>query len=308
MSSKYRVFEELARGIDRMNDDWSQRSANTDKDKTFAGMYRRLNDRRRFLVRTRNDIERTISEQKDFSDEYRENTRTLLMGDFRTNAAKMVGGAKAEIDQLCDEKYVKVQKMTIEPPTDEQIRLLTVYRMRDDLTELEVQNAMSGFFDNYNAMKALETTARAQGLNVVSPAQLDAETMYTTIEDVRKYLYKACDYLTMDMKDIPIEYHAFFTLDDTRLEVVQDPRYREYAKTLDGVPQLQDVKTVKTGLTPTERVKIDMYFKDVADENTDSMAVLAKVRDVLAAHPEDKELLKLSKYGSLVETAEASNE
>jgi hypothetical protein len=308
LSSEYRVFEELTRSINRMNNDWSQRSANTDSDKTFAGMYRRLNDRRRFLVGVRDNINRTISEQKNFSDEYRENRRTQLMGEFSANAAKMVRGAMAEIDLLTDGKYAKVQKMTLEPPTDEQIRLLTVYRMRDDLTELEVQNAMSGFFDNYNAMKALETTARAQGLNVVPPAQLDAETMYTTIEDVRKYLYKACDYLTMDMKDIPIEYHAFFTLDDTRPEFVQDPRYREYAKTLDGVPQLQDVKTVKTGLTPTERVKIEMYFKDVADENTDSMAVLAKVRDVLAAHPEDKELVKLSKYGSLVETAEQSNE
>ncbi|MBC8585833.1 hypothetical protein [Youxingia wuxianensis] len=112
----------------------------------------------------------------------------------------------------------------------------------------------------------------------------------------------ACDEL-FKPKDKTSRYTDFFTVNPDEPDKVYSPVYADYIAVLDTVPQLQDVSAKKSGLSISEKQKIDWYFRDLP-ENANKTRVAEFVRDVMQKHPEITPLLKLSKYSEAVEIVE----
>lgn len=70
---------------------------------------------------------------------------------------------RGDLDALLDAKR-KAFQASLRAPSDEQLRLLQVLRLRDDLTAGELAACAESLRDNYHALQALAGIARAAGL------------------------------------------------------------------------------------------------------------------------------------------------
>lgn len=305
----YRNFDEMARTIKSMGTKWKQASADTDKKNTYAGIHRRMIDLNKFLNNERNDMNKNLSSMREvYSDKLISTKRAELTKDFDELSKGLVSDCRKEIKSLSDNRRNNIVSMLSTAPSAEQLRLLQILQMRDDLTDTELQNIVPVFFDNYNAMKVLQTIGKQNGITLILPAQLDARAMFESVEKAETGLSEACNHIAENWHNMPLQYKAFYTENPEQPDFIQDPEYRELVETMDSVPQLQDVKAAKTELTPTEKRKISYYYRDVADSVSDT-ELLQKTKEVMEQHPEDIELLKISDYKGYVADVEdaASN-
>lgn len=227
---------------------------------------------------------------------------------YNDEHTKMIAAATASyrfmIRAFTTKQHDNVRKMVRTAPTESMRNLLEVLKMRDDLSQVELQDILPCVYDNYNALKTLETIARQNGVTLTVPVQLDCAEMHKTIDKVHDYLMGACDEL-FKPKDKTIRYKDFFTLNPDEPDKVYSPVYADYIAVLDTVPQLQDVSAKKSGLSVLEKQKIDWYFRDLPD-NANKTQLAQFTRNVMQKHPEDIPLLKLSQYAESVEIVEAA--
>lgn len=298
-------IEELQNAIKRMGAKWKELSNKVDESKTYKGVLEKLNSLNYFLVNEKNDID---EKEKELLERYsvKEVARRKeeLMTSYGEQALELIDSVKEEVEELTKEKIELIGDMLTTAPTDAQLNLLKVLEMRDDIEAIELQSIVSAFFDNYNSLKTLQKIAKSNGVDIVLPAKLDIKEMFINISKAHDYLIGACDLLGTKRQEMPLQYHAFFTIDENNKDVTQDPIYREFVDTLDNVAQLQEVKTKKTSLSPSEKVKVDYYFKDVSDEDIKSVRVLKHTQEIMQKYPNDIELLKLSKYKDVVKEVE----
>jgi len=157
-------------------------------------------------------------------------------------------------------------------------------------------------------MKVLSAIGKRNGIALGLPSQLDCRTLFETLNEATDYLLNACDEFSKEWKDVSIRYHAFLTVNPKEKDRQYDPHYQQYIDLFDYTPQLQDCKAEKQYLSQGEKAKIDWYFRDIATLNPsdagDHAIILHRVEEVLTAHPEEKDLLKLSQYADYVAEVE----
>lgn len=209
---------------------------------------------------------------------------------------------RSMIKDFTAKRHDNVRKMVRTAPTESMRNLLEVLKMRDDLSPVELQDILPVCYDNYNALKALETIARQNGVTLTVPVQQNCEEMHRAIDNAYDCLMGACDEL-FKPKDKTSRYTDFFTVNPDEPDKILSPVYADYVSVLDTVPQLQDVSAKKSGLSISEKQKIDWYFRDLP-ENANKTRVAEFVRDVMQKHPEITPLLKFSKYSEAVEIVE----
>lgn len=300
--TNYKNFDEMARTIKSMGAKWEQASENTDKKNTYAGIHRRMIALNVFLNHERKDMLDGLTAMREtYSDKLVAKKRTELEKDFNELSANLVKDCRAEVKKLTDSKRENIAQMLSTAPSDNQLRLLQVLQMRSDLTDTELQNVAPVFFDNYNAMKVLQNIGTQNGIALHLPEQLDARAMYEHVTNANAILSEACNHITDERRNIPLQYHAFFDENPRQPDFIQDPTYRAIVAVMDSVPQLQDVKAKKTELTPTEKRKIEYYYKGVGVTDAE---LTQRTREIMAKHPEDVELLKVSDYKEFVAEAE----
>lgn len=302
-------FDEVAQSIKRMGAKWKEKADSTDSVKTYAGLHKSLTSLQIFLSNERKDINRRISAMSEtYSDKVVERNRKKLMAEFDETAKAMLEAARKDIKAVTDSKKELIGDMITTAPSDSQNRLLSVLSMRKSLDIVELQNIVPAFFDNYNAMKVLQDVAKSNGIDIELPVQLDIRAMYENVEVANGFLMGASEHLTTPWGSMPAQYRAFYTVNDKEKGKIFDPVYAGYVELFDHVPQLQEVRTDKTGLSAMEAEKIKTYFAPVANLDTSDLAedikVLKHTKDVMTAHPEDIELLKLSQYSKYVAEVE----
>lgn len=302
----FRDFDEMSRTIQNMGSKWKQASANGDKKNTYFAIHKRMLDLNEFLNNERSDMNDKISSMREtYTDKIVSAEQSKLTKEFNELANSLVEDCRKEINTLTDSKRENIVKMLSTPPTQEQLRLLEVLNMRADLSETELQNIVPMFFDNYNAIKVLQNIGQQNGITITLPVQLDARTMFDNVSSANAELSEACKFIAEPLQKIPLKYKAFFTRDPKSPDFIHDPDYVSYIEVIDGVPQLQDVKTKKTTLTPTEQRKIDYYFKDLSENASDGERLM-KTEEVMKKHPEDIDILKVSDYKDYVAEVEES--
>lgn len=303
-----KTFDEVEQSIKRMGKKWNEQS-HSNTIKTYASLHKSLTSLFIFLSNERKDINRRITAMGEtYSKKVVEKNREKFLKEFDEMAKAMIEAARKDIKEVTTSKRELISEMISSAPSESQLRLLSVLGMRDDLDMVELQNIVPAFFDNYNAMKVLQNVAKSNGIRIVLPVQLDVRTMYEKVETAHEFLMEASEQLTTPWREMPIKFHAFFTVNDKEPGEIYDPEYMEYVKMFDHVPQLQEVRTDKTQLTAIEAEKIKRYFAPVENIDTsdpvEDIKVLKHVQEVITAHPEDLELIKLSKYGKYVKEIE----
>lgn len=285
-------FDALMSSIKRTGEKWSGSGGTVD---TFAAIHKKMRDNRHFIENERRTLSGQLEDyKKTYSGDYIAKQRVELEREQNEIFTRLTGETRKEIKELIDTKKDKIVEMLETPPSEETVRLLEVLRMRDNLTDVEIQTLLPSFFGNYQAIKALESIAESNGISVTLPVQLDCRAMYDTLDKAESYLLAACDDMAKPEDKRNILYNQFYLYNKDMPNEIYSPEYKEYVALFDHVPQLQEVATEKTQLTPVEKTKLDWYFKDVI--GGDDTAILQKTREVMETHPETVQLLSLSEY------------
>ena len=303
----FKDFDELQRAIAESRKAWengtnAQMMKNAD---TYHGIWKELNRSRFFWS----------NEYKDAMERFKESENTFAPAviasrrqAYNDEHTKMIAAATASyrfmIREFTTKQHDNVRKMVRTAPTASMRNLLEVLKMRDDLSQVELQNILPIAFDNYHALRTLQTLARQNGITLTVPVQLDCAEMHKAIDKAHDYLMGACDEL-FKPNDKTVHFRDFFTVNPDEPDKVYSPVYADYIAVLDTVPQLQDVSAKKSGLSVLEKQKIDWYFRDLPD-NANKTQLAQFTRNVMQKHPEDIPLLKLSQYAESVEIVEAA--
>lgn len=300
-------FERIQSNIANARSEWEKGSIKPGKTDTYAGIWKEMNHYRYFMQNERKDAysefdrlgslynAAVIAREKSRFDQEFNRLSAIVSAVFR----KMIADFTAE-------RHKKVTAMVRTAPTESMRNLLETLKMRDDLEEAELYDLMPLFYENYNAMRALQSIARQNGITLNTPVQMDATAMHKIIDNAADYLMGAVDEM-LKTKNTTTHYNDFFTVNDAEKDKIYAPTYENVVSVLDTVPQLQDYVVKKTALSPLEKAKIDWYYRDVpANANKTQLAQHTKA--VMEEHPDDVAILKLSKYSEFVEIVEAAQE
>lgn len=300
-----REFDKINQSIVALRSAWETGTSKPDKPKSYAGLWREMNSLRFFM---RNEYNDKLSEFKQMERYYNSDLlakeKARFDDEYEKLASAVISAFRKIIKELTAAKHQQVMTMVRTPPTESMRMLLATLEMRDDLDAIELYDVMPVFFENYSALRALQSISRKNGINLIAPVQLDCATMHQTIDSAADYLYGACDELLMP-KGKTGRYNDFYTVNDNEKDMIYAPMYQEFVKVLDYVPQLQDFSASKTSLSQLEQAKIDWYYHDVP-ENANKTQLAQYTKDIMEKHPEDVELLKLSKYAEYVEIVQAA--
>lgn len=275
---------------------------------SFTALWKGLSGVDKFLQNERRDIFDALAGiEKIYSQEVQTQQRKRLESGWDKVRAAAVHQYRTEAAAFANAQHERVTKAVRTAPTQSMLNLLETLRLRDDLDAVELHDMLPVFFGNANAMRALQCIAKQNGISLNMPVQFDCASLHKTIDDAKAYLLGACDELGKPSRQKNIKYHAFFFQDPADPAHISDPVFQEYVDMLDYIPQLSDVKPEKTGLSPFERAKIEWYYNGL--ENATTAQIDARTREILAHHPEDIGILKLSQYAdsvAVVEEAERS--
>lgn len=305
----YKSFEQLESDVCEMDKSWKKASANKNKAYTFAEIQKRMQASNLFIINERKDLNKEIDKLKDvWSGKVVAERREKLNAQFDTLVENIVEATKQDIATLSNFKLEKIDKMITTAPTEDQLRLLSALQMRGDVDTTEVHHILPMFFNNYQSMRVLQAISEQNGINLYLPVQLDCCAMYDTLSEATSYLLSASEQLSKNLRTMPVQYHAFYTVNPENKDKDEqyDPYYQKYIDMFDNVPQLQGVKTEKKRLSEVEKTRLNWYFKDVADldetDESNKLTIAHRVEEVIATHPEVKELILLSHYYSFMDT------
>lgn len=303
----FKDFDELQRSITESRKAWengtnAQMMKNAD---TYHSIWKELNRSRFFWSNEYKDAMKRFKESETVYAPAVIASRRQAYNDEHTKmTAAATAAYRSMIRAFTAKQHDNVRKMVRTAPTESMRNLLEVLKMRDDLSPVELQDILPIAFDNYHALRTLQTLARQNGITLTVPVQLDCVEMHKAIDEAHDYLMGACDEL-FKPKDKISHYSDFYCVNPDEPDKILSPVYAGLVAVLDYVPQLQDVSAKKSGLSVLEKQKIDWYFRDVP-ENANKTQLAQFTRDVMQKHPEDVPLLKLSKFAESVEIVEAA--
>lgn len=304
-TNKIKDFERIHTITQNALAEWERGAIKPGKVDTYAGIWKEMNHYRYFMQNERND---QYAEFDRLSNLYNPSVvareKSRFDGDFEKLSAVVRSAFQKMINDFTAERHKKVTAMLRTAPTESMRNLLETLKMRDDLDEVELYDIMPLFYENYHAMRALQTISRQNGITLITPVQMDATSMHQAIDKAAEYLLGACDEM-LKSKSKTTHYNDFFTVNEADRDKIYSPVYEEMVSVLDTVPQLQDFTARKTALTPLEKAKIDWYFHDVP-ENANKTQLAQHTKEVMEKHPEDVRLLKLSDYAEYVEIVETA--
>lgn len=296
----FNTFEELERSIKRVGDKWSAETSDTDSSTRYKSRWLMLNMLSEFVEKQENEYKEKINDMRNtYAPNFLAEQERKLSAEFRGFVETAKNKERAAIKDLAEKKQAKVIDMLCTPPSTEQVRLLNVLQMRNDIDVVELHHILPTFFNNYQAMRVLDTIAKHNGITLNIPTQLDCRVMFTNIKTATEYLLSAVDEIGKPKKQRDIRYSAFFTHNADEPEKCYDPVFCNIIDVFDTVPQLNDCKTEKSGLNSVEQMKVDWYFRDVDKSNEQGLIV--HTEKVITQHPEIAPLLKYTPYGEYLD-------
>ena len=187
-------FERIQTNIANARSEWEKGSIKPGNVDTYAGIWKEMNHYRYFMQNERKDA---YSEFDRLGSLYnaaviaREKSR--FDQEFNRLSAVVSAVFRKMITDFTAERHKKVTTMVRTAPTESMRNLLETLKMRDDLEEAELYELMPLFYENYNAMRALQSIARQNGITLNTPVQMDATAMHKTIDNAADYLMGAVD-------------------------------------------------------------------------------------------------------------------
>lgn len=304
-NNTFKEFEELYRSIQDARYDWENGRTNPQKTDSYMGIWKSMNDYRFFYENERKEEENRF---KKLGEVYNADVLAKNKRQYNDELVKLTSvitsAFKTMITDFTKSKHEQVTKMVRTAPTESMLNMLETLKMRDDLDTVELHDIMPLFYENYHAMRALQSVSRQNGIILNVPVQMDCTAMHKAINDAKEYLIGACGEM-FKKKGTNTRYNDFFTVNSDEPDTVYAPKYNDIIAVLDYVPQLQDFTAEKNALTAAEKAKIDWYYRDLT-EDANKTQLAQHTKKVMEKHPDDVALLKLSKYAEYVEIVEAA--
>lgn len=301
---KFQTFEEYQKRINQEINNWSENSGTVE---SLNEMNEIMIMNREFCDHERADLEQTAN---TMSREFKTDVVARKIENRQHELDKLISvvkdETKKEIRTMIKRKGEMMANMLKTPPDESTLNLLNVLNLRKNITEDEIAQLSAICFDNYQAVQALASIAEQNGINMKLPNQFDIRTLFNGLKDAERFLLAACDDMCKSKTERNPRFNAFYSRSKEAPEKIQDPKYAGFAELLDRVPQLQEVKTEKTHLTPTETAKIDWYFRGVKGAKTE-LERLTRAREVIDNHADEIPLIRLSEYAPLLEIVEMAN-
>jgi len=306
-TNRFKDFEEIQRSIQSARADWESGKTKLGGVESYAGIWQSMNGYRIFMENERKDYEKQFTElAKVYNNNVIVTQHKKFDAEFDKMTSMVTAAFRKLISEFTEEKHKQVTKMVRVAPTESMRNLLETLKLRDDLDAVELHDIMPIFYENYHAMRALQTISRQNGITLNVPVQMDCTEMHKIIEEAHTYLMGACTEM-FKPKSTKTHYNDFFTTNDKEKDTVYAPVYQSYIAVLDYVPQLQDFSAEKKGLSGVEKVKIDWYYHDVP-ENANDTQLAQHTKEIMEKYPEDVALLKMSKYAKYVDIVEAAQD
>lgn len=303
--NNYREFDEIARGLQSGRSEW-EKGTHKRTGNSYAHIWKTMNSDKQFFDNERNDYQQRLTGlSKTYHPDVIVKQRQRLETEFDKMTAVVVAAHRSMIKEFSRSRHEQVTKMMRTAPTQSMLNLLETLKMRDDLDVVELHDLLPVFFENYHAMKVLQSIGRENGIVLHTPVQLDCASMHKMIDEAEVYLLGACAEMCKPKNKVDIRYHDFFTVNSEERDKVYAPAYQSFIEVLDYVPQLQDCSVEKKKLSLAEKAKIDWYYRDIAEYATKT-DIAEHTKSIMEAHPEVVELLKLSDYAEYVEIVEAA--
>lgn len=298
-------FERIHASIQESRTAWENGKVKPGKANSYTDIWAEMNHYRLFMLNERKDSNAEFDKlNRLYNPSVVAREKSRFNGEFEKLSAVVCSAFQKMINDFTVERHKKVTTMLRTAPTESMRNLLETLKMRDDLDEVELYDIMPLFYENYHAMRALQTISRQNGITLNTPVQMDATSMHQTIDKAAEYLLGACGEM-LKPNSTTTHYNDFFTVNDAEKNKIYAPVYEEMVSILDTVPQLQDFTATKTALSPLEKAKIDWYFRDVP-ENANETQLAQRTKEVMEKYPGDVSILKLSKYAEYVDIVESS--
>lgn len=299
----FKDLEEINKSMENSRKAWEDGKISPNRTDSYFGIWREMNRCRQFFETERKDYDVRF---KKFEEIYNAQVVAQHKGRFKDDFSKTTSVAIAAyrkmINEFTDKKHEQVTKMVRTAPSESMRNLLETLKLRDDLDAVELQDIMPVFYENYHAIRALQTIGRLNGIHIYVPVQMDCAAMHRMIDEVREYLLGACNVM-FKPKTYDARYTGFFTVNEEQKDKIYSAEYEEYVKVLDYVPQLQDFIVMETSLSADEKAKIDSYYSELV-EGANETEITQYTKEVMEKHPEDVYILRRSKYAKYVEMVE----
>lgn len=173
---------------------WEDGKISPNRTDSYFGIWREMNRCRQFFETERKDYDVRF---KKFEEIYNAQVVAQHKGRFKDDFSKTTSVAIAAyrkmINEFTDKKHEQVTKMVRTAPSESMRNLLETLKLRDDLDAVELQDIMPVFYENYHAIRALQTIGRLNGIHIYVPVQMDCAAMHRMIDEVREYLLGACN-------------------------------------------------------------------------------------------------------------------
>ena len=304
-NNTFKDLEEINRSMEVSRKAWEDGKISPNRVDSYFGIWREMNNYRRFMENEHKDYDVRFAKMKEvYNASIVTNHKNRFQEDFTKTTTIAVSVFRKMINEFSDKKHEQVTKMVRTAPSENTRNLLETLKLRDDLDIVELHDIMPVFYENYHAMRALQSIGRKHGIVLNMPVQMDCTAMHRTIDEAKEYLLGACNVM-FKPKTLTARYNDFFTINEEEKDKVYSPEYENFIQILDYVPQLQDFVATKTSLSSLEEAKIDWYYRNLSKNATD-VEIIQYTKKVMEKHPEDVELLKLSKYLEYVEIVETS--
>lgn len=298
-------FERIQTTIRATRELWEKGKIKPGKTNSYIDIWRKMNHYKDFMTNERKDYDREFGRLSDlYNPTVIAQEKNHFNDEYGKLSAVVTAAFRNTINSFTEENHKRVSTMVCTAPSASMRDLLETLKMRDDLSESELYDIMPMFYENYHAMRALQSIARQNGISLITPVQMDSVAMHEIIDKAADYLRGACAELLTPKSD-KTRYNDFFTTNPEEKDTIYAPAYQELVSVLDTVPQLQDFTATKTSLSPLEKAKIDWYYRDTP-KDTNLTQLAQRTKEIMEKHPEDIGLLKLSKYAECVETVESA--
>lgn len=299
-NNNFKSFEELENSIKTAGDKWRAVNNEADDKTLYSAQWSMLNSLNQFVENEQKDYKQKLNSMRStYAPAFLAEQERKLSAEFSSFIEKAKEQEIGEIKALAEKKQDKVIKMLTTPPTSEQVRLLNILQMRNDIDAIEIHHILPTFFNNYQAMRVLDTISKQNGITLKIPTQLDCRVMFENIKTATEYLLGAVNEIGKPKKQRDIKYNAFFTYNQEEPDKCFDPVFCNIIEVFDTVPQLNDCKTEKTALTAIEQAKVDWYYRDVDKNNIQGLIV--HTEKVITQHPDIAPLLKYTPYGEYLD-------
>lgn len=301
---KFETFEEYKRRLEKEKDNRIDGKENI---KSLTELNEKMISTRVFVENERKQIDETMYElSKEFQPQAVAKKRASREKELEELCAELRKETKKEIIEMLGHKRDMIADMLKTPPEESTRNLLSVLNLRRNISEEEISLLSAILFDNYQAVQALASISEQNGVQMHLPEQLNIRSLYDGLNEAESFLLGACEDMCKPKPSRNIKFNAFFFRSKEDPKKIQDPVFAELVELFDHVPQLQEIKSEKTQLSPVEALRMEWIFKEVDKAKSDT-EVLDRTREVMEKYPGDLSLMKLSTYAPLIEIVEIAD-